>query len=478
MPRRTALTRTSTMFTLVAAVTAASLAPAAGAAPAPARKPADQPAPLLAPAPEPSQTIPEPVVAGAQVLPLDTILKHAEENAMPVRTARSRLELGDAAVTGAKPLLIDNPQLYLGMGVRSNQAFPGERHFELQATLQQPFEIGRERHLRIKAGREYREYLDKELAQVRWTTHAQVHYAYNTALIAKERARTAARTQQFAERLLDIASRRQQAGEISRLRVRVAEGELARARQAKLAADLNYRLACIHLAEMAGWPSGQLIAPAGELGDPIKVRDPEDLIANVQKEHPALKTKEAQVELGEARVKSAKRDRLPEPWLGVYAGREWEPGAAYPSRLLLGMITIPLPFFKRNQLARAQTKAELSVANTELEVTRYQLALNARRAVDAINTAAERVQTYSREVVPRFEENLQLLQRAFELGEVDIIEVFVARENFLRIQTEALDAYGTYFDAMYTLETIIGQEASTLAAARPTRSTTPPTNLR
>jgi cobalt-zinc-cadmium efflux system outer membrane protein len=468
------------MFTLVVATASASLAPAAGAAPARSTTtPADQPAPLLAPAPAPAaQTIPEPVVAGAQVLPLDTILKHAEENAMPVRTARSRLELGDAAVTGAKPLLPDNPQLYLGMGARMNPMFPDDTQFELQATLQQPIEIGRERSLRIKAGREYREYLDKELAQVRWTTHAQVHYAYNTALIAKERARTAARTQQFAERLLDIASRRQQAGEISRLRVRVAEGELARARQAKLAADLNFRLACIHLAEMAGWPSGQLIAPAGELGDPIKVRDPEDLIANVQKEHPALKAREAQVELGEARNKSARRDRLPEPWVGVYVGREREPGlmpANTPaSRIVLGMITIPLPFFKRNQLARAQTKAELSVANTELEVTRYQLALNARRAVDAINTAAERVRTYSREVVPRFEENLQLLQRAFELGEVDIIEVFVARENFLRIQTEALDAYGTYFDAMYTLETIIGQEATTLASAGPTRSTPPP----
>lgn len=471
------------MFTLAVAVTAASLAPTAGAAPAPApaRKTGDPPAPLLAPAPEPSQSIPEPVVAGAQVLPLDAILKHAEENAMPVRAARTRLELGDAAITGAKPLLIDNPQLYLGMGARMNPAYTDDTQFELQATLQQPIEIGRERSLRIKAGREYREFLDKELAQVRWTTHAQVHYAYNTALIAKERARTASRTQQFAERLLDIASRRQQAGEISRLRVRVAEGELARARQSKLAADLNFRLACIHLAEMAGWPSGQLIAPAGELGDPIKVRDPEDLIANVQKEHPALKTREAQVELGEARAKSAKRDRLPEPWVGVYVGREREPGLMEnmpASRIVLGMITIPLPFFKRNQLARAQTRAELSVANTELEVTRYQLAMNARRAVDAINTAAERVRTYSREVVPRFEENLQLLQRAFELGEVDIIEVFVARENFLRIQTEALDAYGTYFDAMYTLETIIGSEVSTLVSPGPTRSSAPPATLR
>src|SRR5690606_1617649 len=98
MPRRKVFfARTSTMLTLAAATVSASLAPPAAAAPAPARsQPANQPPPtLLAPASEP-QTIPEPVVAGAQVLPLDTILKHAEENAMPVRTARTRLELGDA----------------------------------------------------------------------------------------------------------------------------------------------------------------------------------------------------------------------------------------------------------------------------------------------------------------------------------------------------------------------------------------------
>lgn len=463
------------MTTLAVTLATASLASPAEAAPA-RTQPADSQPTLLAPNPTPAPaTIADPVVAGAQVLPLDTILKHAEENAMPVLSARTRLELGDAAVIGAKQLLPDNPQLYMGMGVRVNNAV-GAPTFEVQATLQQPIEIGRERSLRLKAGRNYREYLDKELAQVRWNTHAQVHYAYNTALIAKERARTAARTLGFAERLLDIASRRQQAGEISRLRVRVAEGELARARQAKLASDLNFRLACVHLAEMAGWPPGQLIAPAGELGDPIKVRDPEDLIANVQKEHPALKAREAAVDLGEARVKSAKRDRLPEPWIGVYFGREREPsptGNLPASKIGLVMLTIPLPLWKRNQLARAQTKAELSVASTELEILRYTLALNARRAVDAINTAAERVQTYSREVVPRFEENLTLLQRAFELGEVDIIEVFVARENFLRIQTEALDAYSTYFDAMYTLETIVGREANELASAAPTRPTPP-----
>lgn len=445
-------------FALLALALAAG--PAHGA---PAKRKDEAAPPLLTPMPG-TPTVAEPVVPGARELPLDALLKHAEENAVAVRAARTRLELGDAAIAGAKPLLPDNPQLYVGMGARVNKS---GTNFEFQSTINQPIEVGRERSLRIKAGRSYREVLDRELTQVRWETHARVHYAYNMALVAKERARTAARTQAFAERLLEVASRREQAGEISRLRVKVAEGELAMARQNKLAADLSYRLAALHLAEMAGWPQGQLVTPIGELPEPLKVRDPEELIATVQREHPAIKAREAAVDLGQARVKSADRDRLPEPQLGLYAGRESEPGSGVDSRVGLVMVTLPLPFWKRNQAARAQTRADLSVAGVELENLKYVLALNARRAVDSLNTAAERVRTYSREVVPRFAENLSLLQRAFELGEVDIIEVFVARNNFLLIQNEAIDAYATYFEAMYTVETIVGAEVTTLAAAPP-----------
>ena len=97
-----------------------------------------------------------------------------------------------------------------------------------------------------------------------------------------------------------------------------------------------------------------------------------------------------------------------------------------------------------------------------------------RRAVDAVNTAAERVRTYASEVVPRFEENLSLLERAFELGEVDILEVFVARENFLRIQNEALEAYRAYYEAVFTLESLLGSPLATLAGS-PVANTSPNT---
>jgi cobalt-zinc-cadmium efflux system outer membrane protein len=413
-------------------------------------------------------------IEGSIALPLDAIVRHARDNAMKVRVARARLELGDAAVAGAKPLLVDNPQLYIGAGARVT---PLGTNFELQSTLQQPFEFGGERGLRIKAGRRYRDLLDRELMQVQWEAYAQVHFAFNMALLARARAITAERTLAFSDRLLDVARRRARAGEISDLRVRVATGELAQARQAKLNADLEYRLACLHLSEMAGWPSGQIITPAGELTAPLRVRDGADIIAKLQAEHPALKARGAAVDLGEARVKSANRDALPEPWLGIYFGREQEPGINFPSHIALAMLTVPLPLWKRNQANRAQSRADLTVAEQELEALRYALDIGVRRAVDAVNTAAERVRTYASEVVPRFEENLSLLERAFELGEVDILEVFVARENFLRIQNEALQAYHAYYDAVFSLESLLGSPLTAISggAAAPAANSPPAT---
>lgn len=401
------------------------------------------------------------VLRTARGLPLDEVVRHARDNAMRVRVARSRVTLGDAAVEGAKPLMVDNPQLYVGMGARVN---PKGSNFEIQSTFMQPIEVGGERGLRIKAGRKYRELLDRELQQVQWETYAAVHYAYNMAQLAQARASTAERTQAFSTRLLEITERRAQAGEISNLRVRVAAGELALARQAKLNADLEFRLACIHLSEVSGWPKGQLIMPVGQLEAPVRIKNNEDLISKLQGEHPAVKAREAAIGLGEARVKSADRDRLPEPWLGFYAGREKEPGGGFDSRIGLVTLQMSLPFWKRNQAARAQSRSELTIAEQELEALRYSLALSSQRAVEAVNTAAERVRTYSREVVPRFEENLSLLQRAFELGEVELIEVFVARENFLRIQAEALDAYRSYFDSVFSLESMLGAPISAVAS--------------
>ncbi len=399
-------------------------------------------------------------------MPLDAVVDHAMTHAPAIQVARSKVGLGDAAIAGQKPLLPANPTLQFGLGARVNTAVSGA-NFELQFQAMQPIEIAGERKRRIEVARRTKAQYEQEVAQAQWEVYVQVHLSYNRALLARARAITSARLVAFSEYLLDVAKRRAQAGEISGLRVRVAEGELAQARQAALDANLTYRLTCIELTEVSGYTTDQTIVPAGDLEWPQVIADTRGLIDKATSEHPAVKTYDAAIARAQANITSADRDRLPHPQVGFAVNSESEPGSGIRATVALAQIGLPLPFWRRNQGARAQARADLRVAQSQRQALQYTLSQRIRRAVDALNTAALRVSSYSKEVVPRFEANMTLLERAYALGETNLLEVLVARERFLTIQTEALDAYGKYFEAVYALEWNVGQRFRDYAQASP-----------
>ena len=90
----------------------------------------------------------------------------------------------------------------------------------------------------------------------------------------------------------------------------------------------------------------------------------------------------------------------------------------------------------------------------------FRQALEARltRASTAVDVDADRIAAYGTEILPAFEGNLTLLRRAFELGEVDLLQVLVARERLLRIQQDALTAHQDYYRDVAALEAEVGKE--------------------
>src|SRR5690606_28032775 len=113
-----------------------------------------------------------------------------------------------------------------------------------------------------------RDRLRAELDEARWEVHRDVHAAFHRALVARERLAAAERLLAFQQRLLDITRRRLQAGDVSPLAVRLAEGELSQARVARIAAEQRCLRARLQLGALAGWPASHPPEPAGELDEP------------------------------------------------------------------------------------------------------------------------------------------------------------------------------------------------------------------
>jgi len=386
---------------------------------------------------------------------LGAMLAHADEHAPRMLVARAELERGQAAVEGASVVLPRNLRAGAAAGPRIAE---GARAVDFTVWLAQPIEIAGERKQRRQVAAKFQELTNNELQETQWLVHREVHAAFHAALVARERWYIVKKLLVSTEELLSVAERRLRAGDISPLQVRLAEGELAQARQTALKTERGYRSAQLELAEVSGWPPDPLPEPVGDLDEPRRVPAVKDLLRLALRRHPGIAARATAVEEAEARVRLENREAWPEPSLGVTYTREALPNIRIHEHIIQGTIALPIPFSQRNQQGRAHARADLAVRQAEQRAFGQALQARLTRAAMAVDADGNRIAAYGSEILPAFEGNLSLLRRAFELGEVDLLQVLVARERLLRIQQDALTAHQDYYRDVAALEAEVGAE--------------------
>ena len=386
---------------------------------------------------------------------LGTVLAHADEHAPRMLVARAEVERGQAAVDGASVVLQRNAVAGAAAGPRIAE---GARAVDFTVRLAQPIEIAGERKQRRETAAKSQELAGNELRETQWLVHREVHAAFHTALVARERWHVVKKLLVSTEELHSVAERRLEAGDISPLQVRLAEAELAQARQKSLAAERGYRSAQLELAELSGWPPDPLPEPVGDLDEPKRSPLVKDLLSLALRQHPGIAARATAVEEAEARMQLENREGWPEPILGVTYTRESLPNVRIHEHIIQGTIALPIPFSQRNQQGRADARADLAVRQAEQKAFGQALRARLTRAAMAVDADANRIAAYGTEILPAFEGNLSQLRRAFELGEVDLLQVLVARERLLRIQQDALTAHQDYYRDVAALEAEVGTE--------------------
>lgn len=386
---------------------------------------------------------------------LREVLAHADTHAPALVVARARLEEGVGARRAADRLLSAPLSVELGGGPRFGSE-SGE-DFDLLFTITQPIEVASERGARRGAADGLSRRRDAELEAARWQVHRDVHYGFHRAIEARLRVEAAERRRELAEHLVDIARRRRDAGDIPDLDVTMAAAELASARQELVRARGAYTQASLTLAELSGWPAHAPPAPAGGLDQPTALAEDATLVARALDGHPVLRALDAAVSEQEARVRLADTQAFPTLDLGVSFAREGSAGspANYIGLLVAGAA---IPIWDQNSEARAQSRAARSVAEAERDALRSVIAARVLRAAATLRASRERIEIFVRDVLPGFDTSLELLERGFELGELDALEVAAATRRVLEVQSNALDAFAEYHSALAELEAEVGSE--------------------
>lgn len=383
---------------------------------------------------------------------LREVLAWADAHAPALEVAQARMAMGEAEAEAAAARVPADPRVTAGLGPRFSEA---GRALDVQMGISQPLEVAGEPRLRREMARSTERRLQAELEEARWRVHLRVHHAFHEALAAREWLQAAERRVAFHRRMAEVAQARVRAGDVSPVRQRVADGELARAEQGLVAARRRYDASRLVLAEVSGWPVTRPPVPAGELDPPRPSPPLQKLLELAATHQPQLRIHDAAMVEARSRVALADRGRWPSPRVGVAYQREGSAQGNH-EHSVVGRLTFTLPVWQANRAERARARAEVARARGEAEAFAQRLRARIARAALAVNAAAERVALYRARIMPEHEESLRMLERAYELGEIDLLEASVAVERLLDAQLESLEAYEDYHEAAATLEEVVG----------------------
>ena len=351
---------------------------------------------------------------------------------------------------GERALFPSNPTVSLGIG----QRLPGGG-LEVQAQLQQPLEIAGQRGRRRAAATRTMELARGSQSRTRWRVQSEVRRLAYAALLGAQRIDVAERSLAVAERVRATAVRRVEAGEASPLEVLVADSDLVHARQAEIRARRLERDARTQLAGIVGWESEVVPPLEGALPPVLSPPSLPELLAALA-ESPDMRVRDLAVRAARAGLDAADRAAWPNPSLGLYYGREGD--AAQVAHVWLVTLGVQLPLWRRNDRARARARAAVFRSEREQDAAAVELRTSLTRLRLEVESTAARVSLFEATGLESAAENLARTERAFELGELSLLEVSQTRQRLLRVVEEEIEARADYYEVAMRLQKILGRE--------------------
>ncbi len=402
--------------------------------------------------------------APAEVWTLERVVADAVERSPEVAAARAA-EAGAEGVRSADGRwLQQNPQLEVEAASDALTGDQGEQRVEMM--LSQTVEVAGQRGLRVARA-------EASLDAARARSRAAVLDAAAEAVSAavelerrEARARLAVEALELARALEEATGRRFAAGDVPELerngaaleRARAeARAALARAEVAGARAVLNRRLgrpaaAPLSVAVMGAGEAEVVQAGAAELSSSAQAAARPDsraaratLPSPLLTERPELQAARAEEAAATAEVELLRRERFPDPTLGLGYERERRPeshGAItdlHTEHLLVARLSVPLPLWERNQRELAEARARRSAREAE-RVAREREVEAATAMAGSTFEAARAAHTALNAALPAVERNLDLVRRAYEAGELGLDALLLARDRAFAARAETVDA--------------------------------------
>ncbi len=384
-----------------------------------------------------------PAIATAQSLSLPQAIEAAfAENP---DLAAARWEIGVAEGARQQAGLIPNPVL-------SWEAEDTRRKTSTTTVmLSQALELGGKRGARIDVARRGQDAAQIELERRGNELRAEVIQAFYAAVRAQTGLDLARQSQALAERGLQVANGRVEAGksspvEATRAKVQLAETNLQVRRAETLKAN-SYR----ELGRATGSSTTQFDRLEYTDLSPGKSPSAAKMLVAIN-QSAELRLAQAQLEERDALLGSERAQRIPD--LTVSIGSQYSREDR--ERVNVVGLSMPLPLFNRNQGNVLSASRRADQARDLRNAVELRLRTQTQTALDQWATATKDVESFNAVILPSAQNAVDAATRGFEMGKFGFLEVLDAQRTLIDARGQYLESLATATDARVAIERIYG----------------------
>lgn len=364
---------------------------------------------------------------------------------------REKVKVARARIDGIA--LLGNPAL--------ETEFLGGPHAEQTLELTKAFQLGGQRRHRIQIAKTQLEKADVELAKGSQSVTKSAKIAFYELLLVQEKLKLAKEIVQHNEQMRDIAETRFETGDISVTQANLANIHLQSALREATTLESEVQLAQLTLNGLMGAPFEAARVAVGELRERVSLDPRQKLTLDTLKTQALahrndLKSLQLNVQLTESELRLAKAVNIPDLSVGALAER------SVGERAFGVKFSIPLPLFNRNRAEINATKAQQQVDTAQINNAEKQIVREVTAAFLSLSATQKMLTFYEGDSLNLLNENLKLTRTAYELGEIELLEVILMQNEFIKTQFGYLDALAASHKALAELETAVGTSLESL----------------
>jgi len=374
-------------------------------------------------------------------LTLEQALQITLDRNLELKAKREDLGIAEARLIRANLLFQHNPELEGDVSNRRlNKPENGSSRNVPQGGvfLSQEFEIGGQPIYRRQAAQRNYEKVKFEVADFERTLRFRVTELFLRLVNNQAKVKQAEQIVDLRSRLYEASGTRLKLGDIPEVQYTLSEFELNRARSDLIGLQREFEELLARLRTDLGLePDGQ-VEVVGELKPTPAALSPAELVRMALARRPDLAALEREKAVTEAEERLTRSERIPNVKAGPFYERDDR------DNIIGGRISIPLPIFDRKQAELREALARKSAANINYLNLRQGIERSVRAAYARLKLSEQEISLYSEATMKRFDETLELYQKAYQEGAIDLADAILFQNQVIEARQKFIDALTNY----------------------------------